>query len=301
MKLRSKVSPLFIGLSLLVACGKDVTPPPSSSGITSLDGLRAASGNFRLIATDAPFSYLKVASAKVTVNRIEVKSSSDISTSLVGQPLVLDLVKLTNGLVTPIIDLNLPPGQYKELNLIIETGSIDLVSGAHYNLKIPSGTSSGLKIKIDPPVNITTQASTDIILDFDLAKSFVPQGDAKDESTINGFHFKPTLRAANRTTAGSVSGKVLTDMGTASSSDDVALGGAVITIKQNGVEFAAGISDAQGAYKIIALPEGSYTVEVSSAGYTTSTPVNVSIVAGNLSGAGETLLNMEMTPVTVTP
>ncbi len=301
MKSTKKFCPVLVGLCFLASCGKDVTPPPSSSGITSLEGLRSASGNFRLIATDAPFSYMKVSSAKITVNRIEVKSSTDVSTSLVGQPLVLDLVKLTNGLVTPIIDLNLPPGQYKELNLIIETGSIDLVSGAHYNLKIPSGTSSGLKIKIDPPVNITTQASTDIILDFDLAKSFVPQGDSKDESTITGFHFKPTLRAANRTTAGSVSGKVSTDMGTASSADDIALGGAVITVKQNGMEVAAGISDTQGAYKIIALPEGAYTLEISSAGYTTSSPVNVSIVAGNLAAAGETLLNMEMVATTATP
>ncbi len=301
MKSTKNFYPVLLGLCILASCGKDVTPPPSSSGISSLESLRPASGNFRLIATDAPFSYLKVSSAKVTVNRIEVKSSSDVSISLVGQPLVLDLVKLTNGLVTPIIDLNLPPGEYKELNLIIETGSIDLVSGAHYNLKIPSGESSGLKIKIDPPVTITTQASTDIILDFDLSKSFNPQGDSKDESTINGFHFKPTLRAANRTTAGSVSGKVMTDMGTASSADDVALGGAVVTVKQNGIDVSTGISDAQGAFKIIALPAGAYTLEISSAGYTTSSPINVSIVAGNLAAAGETLLVLEPVPVTVTP
>lgn len=300
MKALSKTLLLGVAVSLLGSCGKDVTPPPEKSGITTLENLGPANGNFRVIATDAPFSFGQVTSAKVNINRIEVKSISDVSTSLIGQPLVLDLVNLTNGLVTPVVDLNLPPGEYKELNLIIETGSIDLASGEHYNLKIPSGSTSGLKVFISPPIKITTSLSTDLLIDFDMARSFVPQGNTK-ANQITGFHFKPVLRAANLTTAGTLSGKVMSDNGTVSTADDVGLSGAVVKVFQNGSEYSTAVADANGNYKIIGLPEGAYSFEVSSEGYQPSSASNFSITAGNVTSAEEVLLSKRAEDIMAEP
>lgn len=298
MKNITKVMCTLPLLLALFSCGKEVSPSKSRT-VTSLENLGAAEGNFRLIATDAPFTYDNVSSAKVIVNRAEAISSTDKIESLLGQPIALDLVALKNGLVTVVVDLDLPPGDYKEIRLVIDSGSIDLKSGQHYNLKIPSGTSSGLKIKLDPAIKITTQASSDILLDFDLARSYVPQGDAKDESTITGFHFKPVLRASNLTTAGTLTGKISSDQGTPDSSDDVALAGAVVSVSQDNAVVSSAVTDASGNYKIIGLPQGTYSVEVSSVGYTNSLPDEVSIVAGNVTTNEEILL--AKTPESVTP
>lgn len=282
---------LFLALfsSLLISCGKDVDPSKSQS-VSSLENLGKASGNFRLIATDAPFSYDGIASAKVIIKQIDAKSSGDRVSSVLATPKTIDLVQLKNGLVSVVIDLNLPAGEYKELNLIIESGSVDLKTGEHFNLKIPSGASSGLKLAFNPALNITTGASEDILLDIDLARSFVPQGDSKDASTITGFHFKPTLRMANLTTAGTVSGKVISDNGTTSTADDIKLAGAVVKVSQGETVISTAVTDALGNFKIIGLPEGSYSMAIESVGYNTSSSVNFSITAGNVTTAGETLL-----------
>lgn len=276
-------------LSVAVSCGKDVVPFKSRT-VTSLDKLGSANGNFRIVVTDAPFTYAKVSSAKIIVKQIEVKSTTDTSTTLLGKPIELDLVALKNGLVTAVVDLNLPPGQYKELMVISESGSIDLTSGNHYNLKIPSGDTSGIKVKIDPPINITTQASSDIILDFDLARSFVPQGDSKNEESITGFHFKPVVRGANRTTAGTVTGAVSSDNGTPATADDVKLEGAVVSVMKNNTVISSAVTGADGKFKIIGLPQDSYSMEISSEGFTKSSSVNFSITAGNVTTVDETLL-----------
>lgn len=276
-------------LSFFVSCGKDVVPFKSRT-VTSLENLSSAKGNFRIVVTDAPFTYAKVSSAKVIVKQIEVKSTSDVSTTLLGKPIELDLAALKNGLVTAVVDLDLPPGQYKELMVISESGSIDLTSGNHYNLKIPSGDTSGIKVKIDPPINITTQASTDILLDFDLARSFVPQGDSKNEESITGFHFKPVVRGANRTTAGTVAGVVSSDNGTPSTADDAKIAGAVVSVMKNNTVISSAVTAADGKFKIIGLPQDSYSMEVSLEGYTKSSSVNFSITAGNVTTVDETLL-----------
>lgn len=287
-----------LGLALIIGitgCGKQVKPSGSLTA-TSYENLGPASGNFRLIATDAPFSFDNVSSAKLTIDKIEAKSADSVVTSILKSPVVLDVVILKNGLVSSIVDLNLPPGDYSELRLFISSATVDLKEGNHYNLTVPSGASSGLKVFIAPAVKITTQASTDILLDFDLSRSFVPQGNLKSSNGITGFNFKPVIRAANMTTAGTITGQVMSDMGTPSASDDINLAGAVAKVSQNSEVVASAVADASGNFKMIGLPAGAYSLEIESEGFVTSSAVNVTVTAGNVSNAGSTLLALK--PVT---
>jgi hypothetical protein len=246
-----------------------------------------------LIATDAPFSFDNVSSAKLIIDKIEAKSANSVVTSILKAPVGLDVVTLKNGLVAAMVDINLPPGEYDELRLYISSATVDLKEGNHFNLTVPSGASSGLKVFISPAVKITTQASTDILLDFDLARSFVPQGNTKSSNGITCFNFKPVLRAANMTTAGTISGKVMSDNGTPSATDDVNLAGAVAKVSQNSEVVATAVTDTMGNFKMIGLPAGSYSLEVSSEGFNDSSSNNVSVTAGNISNSGTTLLNLK--------
>lgn len=273
--------PLTLAL-LLSACGKDV--PPSTVGqIVSIENLGSAQGNFRLIATDAPFQYADVTSAKVTVDKIEAEDVNEVRKVVKDTPMTIDLVQLRNGLVTAMVDLNLSPGQYKKIILTVSNGSIGLKDGSNTNLKNPS---SEIKVSIKPEITVSSSMSTDVILDFDLSKSFVLRGN----DLSDGFNFKPVLRAANLTTAGTVSGKVLSDKETADLGDDVALEGAIVTISQDGSSVSTALTGADGKFKVVGLPAGEYSFVVSHPLHSSSQSSSFSIAAGNVTSAGDTLL-----------
>lgn len=288
---------------LITSCGKNIDPSTTLS-VSSLEALGPATGNIRLIATDDPFTYDNVASAKVSVDKIDAVTNNAVVTNISSKQMVLDLVNLKNGMVSVLADVTIPPGQYKELQFYISSGSVDLKNGSHYNLTVPSGSQTGLKVSINPSINIATQASSDIIIDFDLSRSFVPQGNTNSSNGITGFNFKPVLRGTNLTTAGTVTGKVFSDNTTPSNTaDDVALAGAVVTISQNGSAVQTAVTDSNGVYKVVGLPEGAYTLDVSAPGFTSAATANLSIVAGNTNQFGNTLLakNPPSTTATTTP
>jgi hypothetical protein len=63
----------------LIACGKndgsDNLKKSFESGSTYTSILSPANGNFRLVATDDPFTYGDVAAAKITINKIDVRDT----------------------------------------------------------------------------------------------------------------------------------------------------------------------------------------------------------------------------------
>lgn len=258
----------------------------------SIENLGTAQGNFRLIATDAPFQYADVTSAKVTVDKIEAEDVNEVRKVVKDTPMTIDLVQLRNGLVTTMVDLNLSPGQYKKIILTVSNGSIGLKDGSNTNLKNPS---SEIKVSIKPEITVSSSMSTDVILDFDLSKSFVLRGN----DLSDGFNFKPVLRAANLITAGTVAGKVLSDKETADTGDDVALEGALVTISQDGSSVSTALTGAHGNFKVVGLSAGDYSVVISHPHHSASQSSSFSIAAGNVTSVGETLL--VKTPITPTP
>lgn len=50
---------------------------------------------------------------------------------------------------------------------------IMLTGGNDYDLRIPSGSSNGLKIKIEPAISTGEGQTSDVLLDFDISKSEV--------------------------------------------------------------------------------------------------------------------------------
>jgi hypothetical protein len=271
-----------IGLMFLNSCNST----QNSNGTTN----GQAQGNLRLIATDDPFPYHTVKSAIVYINGIDVRSTSGDFVTVSHDTVALELIDLRNGVTRVLSDLNVPPGSYDQIRLYVDSASITTSNDVVWPLKIPSGTESGLKINISPPIQVSTEISTDLILDFDISRSFNCQGNPKVLSEIQGFHFKPVIRVSNLTTAGTLAGTIKTNSGTDSiTTDDLPIEGAWVQVIQNDVVITTAVTDAAGKYQIIGIPAGNYQISFSAENHEIETEDSVDIPAGNVITENKTL------------
>lgn len=263
------ITALMLVLSL-VSCNESKND--SSSG----------TGTIRILATDAPFGFESVSSAEITINHIQVRQSSGNKITVSDKEMTLDLLQLRNGLVETLADIEIPGGVYDEILLIVSGAKVTMKDGREFPLKVPSGSSSGLKVFVSPDIMVTTGLSSDVLLDFDLSRSFVPQGTASD---IRGFIFKPVIRAVNLSTAGTISGEVT------NVTDESVIPNATVTVSQNGEVIASALTDDQGYFKILGLPSGAYNVKVEKTGFGSMIIEAVAVSAGN-----EVTADMILTP-----
>lgn len=237
-------------------------------------------GTIRVVMTDAPFPIGMVAEANVSIERIEMrmKGSDDEADFIVLTDVdtVLNLIDLQNGLTATLAELEVPAGEYDEVRVITGDAEIVLIDSNAFDLKVPSGSQSGIKVKVTPVITVTEGLTTELLLDFDLSKSFVVRGNPSTPAGINGFNFKPVIRAVNVSTAGRVKGNVI------AAANDSALGGVYIVLDADeSEEMYEAYTDENGNYVLLGVPVGLYTLHATLEGYETAEQGGVEVVAGN--------------------
>lgn len=264
---------ISFGLSILLLAGFNACESAATDDM----------GTLSVLLTDAPFPADLVAEANVTVTKIEVREagSSEASpyTTLTEEIQSYNLLDLRNGVTASLASLDVPVGSYDLLRIYISEGSVVMKDSTTFNLTVPSGAQTGLKLFISPAIVVTGGLTSDLILDFDVEKSFVSQGQG---DTINGFLFKPVIRATNASTVGSLAGST-TD------TSAVAIANARVWVEQDTV-VANSYSDASGSYAILGLSAGAYAANATATGYDTVS-VSVDIGAGS-----QTSASFELTP-----
>ena len=246
-------------------------------------------GKLSVRLTDAPFPYDLVAEANVTVFKLEARlvdgeepMEGEGETSpfvvLMEEEIPLNLLDLINGVTAELAEMEVPAGSYDLLRVYVKGVNVVLTDGTTYDLKVPSGEQTGIKVFIDPALVVAGGLTTDVLLDFDVSRSFVPKGVAKDLQGITGFNFKPVIKATNNTVAGTLSGTVTTTL-----EDESVLGleGAEVAVFDGDELVTTTFTDADGGYTVMGLLAGSYEVEVSLEGYEPGFAEDISIVAGN--------------------
>lgn len=223
----------FLALTLLLAgcSGEDgKTPPgggtsPVAVSPTPLSGPEEPArrtgtaepagqqGRLVLSVTDAPFPREHVRAVLVTFGAIRgrVEESTALADGwheLSNELRTIDLLPLHDGIKAELLGADVPPGLWSELRIVLESARIELVDGRSFDLKVPSGDTSGLKVKPEPAVRVVGGLSVELVLDFDLERSFVVQGDPETAAGIKGFIFKPVLEPINASTGGRVLGVV---------------------------------------------------------------------------------------------
>ena len=141
-----------------------------------------------LLLTDAPGD---VQAAVVTISEIYLQGGPGGRTTLLDDPITVNLIDLANETVEVLNDVEVEHGTYDELRFVIsgaylevetESGTEIFASSPNYAglpagatvdgvLQMPSLGTSGLKVNFDDPLTFSEEEQT-LLVDFDVSQSF---------------------------------------------------------------------------------------------------------------------------------
>lgn len=257
------------------------------------ESMEAGKGKLVVKLTDAPFPVDLVDQALVTIDRIEIRraaysllddegmeSSSFIVLS--EETMQFNLLELRNGITAEMLAMHIDTGFYDMVRLHVVESEIILKDGNSYSLKVPSGSSSGLKIKITPALNIEGNETSVVLLDFDVSKSFIVKGNLNAKEGIKGFIFKPVIRAVWQEVSASIEGKVV-------DAEGAPLKEAYVQVIKADTVFTSALTNEAGEYAMIGIPEGKYNMVCEKEGFVSEAADSLEVVKGL-----KTVVNFEM-------
>jgi len=142
----------------------------------------ASTSTLQIKMTDAPTALEEV---NIDLVQVNVKFADDTSgwVSLETTKGVYNLLSLQNGVSILIAQGTFPLNVVKEIRLVLGDRNSIKSDGQIYPLTIPSGSESGLKIKVDKKLNANLET---LLIDFDAALS------VKQEQS--GYKLRPVIR-----------------------------------------------------------------------------------------------------------
>lgn len=228
----------FLGLA---GCSKETKDGDSSKlEVRLMD----APGDFRSVVLD--------------VRQIEVhlKEANDPDgwKTLGFTPQAINVLEYVNGRSALLVSEDFAPGDLKEIRLILGPDSYVVgTDGQHYDLKTPSGQTSGVKLKLDK-ATLRQRSTFQLLLDFDVAKSIVERGNWRPgNDKKERYLLKPVIRVVAQDLAAGIRGTVV----------PVAARPQVLAIRTTilGPDTVSTSADASGAYQLSGLAAGTYRVE----------------------------------------
>ncbi|HEX6017754.1 MAG TPA: DUF4382 domain-containing protein [Burkholderiaceae bacterium] len=177
-----------LATATLAACGGGGADGTSAGTGAALGG-DAPMGTLRISLTDSPACGYD--NAWITVEKVRVHRSGSAGDGDAGwidlplpspQPLRVDLLTLTNGVLVPLGQVQLPAGTYNQMRLVLaantpgnpNANAVKPTGGAIVPLTTPSAQQSGLKM--NPGMTVPPGQEADFAIDFDACKSFVKAG-----------------------------------------------------------------------------------------------------------------------------
>lgn len=157
---------IFAGTLSFISCSKNNT----------------GSSNLQVKLTDAPASYDQV---NVDIQQVRVNFANDSTgwVNLNTNAKVYNLLGLQNGVDTLLATGTVQSGTIQEIRLILGSNNTVVVGGVSYPLTIPSGSESGLKIKVNKNLNANLDS---LVIDFDAAMSITQEP--------GGYKLRPVIR-----------------------------------------------------------------------------------------------------------
>ena len=255
---------IILASILLISCGGSGSNTSAAIGTLELGLTDASTGDYQAIY--------------ITIAEVQVKKQNEAESgweTIITPAQTHNLLELVNGVIASLGVGELEAGRYGQMRLILDDQPDDtknILANPHpyanylidrenseIELKVPSGYQSG--IKIVKGFTIVSAQATELILDFDAAKSVVQAGKS------GKWLLKPTIKVLE-TVENSVSGIV--DDG----SDPIE--GALISaqnfdsgaadVKDEVIIETSSVSTAAGAYKLY-LPLNTYNIVATKDGY----------------------------------
>ncbi|MBV6641205.1 MAG: DUF4382 domain-containing protein [Cyclobacteriaceae bacterium] len=181
-------------LSLLTSCNDD-----SDTG---------EKGSANVEVTDAAVDAENISGVYLAVSEIQASANGSIKTlATFDTPIIFNVMDYQEGATFDLGSGDLDVGVYDELRLILADGSPSDVTTSSYieytdqttaALEIPSGTTTGYKVKGDFQISANNQ--TNLVIDIDLRKALV--------KTSETFKLRPTARLVVNETLSTIHGEV---------------------------------------------------------------------------------------------
>ncbi len=242
--------------ALIAACGSGETDP----------------GTLRVALTDAPACGFDA--INVSIERIRVSRNGEANENTAGWTDLrlsparrIDLLKLGNGVLEELGQLQLPAGRYAQLRLVLAANgsgtpanSVVPTAGEETALDISSIEKSG--ISVVHAFSVAEDKLTDVLLDFDACRSVAASG-------ADGFVLRPAVKAVPRNGA-TITGYV-----------DASLSGVTASAQKAGVEARATVADANGRFVIAFLDpaQSPYDIVLAAAGRSTAVVAAVPVTS----------------------
>lgn len=270
MKSLVKKSMMLLAGILMLTAACNQLPIAEETGM----GTGTEKGTVVLKLTDAPFPVSLVDKAMVTIDKIEIRSTDTLTTTgeesgkdsqyivISDEVQEFNLLDLRNGITADLLSIEIGPGSYDLIRMHVIAAKVLLRDGTEFEMKIPGALKSGLKIKLAPELVVESGVVNEILVDFDVSKSFMVQGNMKSKHGIKGFMFKPVIRAMVEKHSGRIEGKVF-------ESDKISIEEAHVQILRADTVFSSALTDKKGNYTMIGIPAGTYQMICEKEGYTT--------------------------------
>jgi hypothetical protein len=285
VKMRSATTLSAFLLTLLASgCANDsasvATPAPNAATV-------------RVLLTDAPADY--IAAAEVDIGTVELISADGQHVTLTdnGTDGFVNLLDFQAPATTPLAEANIDPGSFTQLRLIVDSARVQLAPGYQFRdgstekaLKVPSGMQTGIKLNLhgaDGGPLAIVPGQTVLVLDFNVDKSFVLQGNPETPAGIHGVIFTPTINVTGQDVAASISGTITTSL------DGQSVDGLTVRAVPTDAGTAPGytaqtdtaVTDADGNYTIPYLVPGTYNVTVDLSPGLSTDPASQAVTLAN--------------------
>lgn len=245
---------------------------------TSPDG----TGQVTVALTDAPTSMF--ASATVDVGAVRLLGEGGPPITLTEDGGVHDLLELQDGIMVDLAMLDVDPGTYTQLRLVVESAEVTLAAGYQFadgtttrELQVPSGAQSGIKVNLRAAdgnedgagIEIAAGETILVVVDLDVSRNFVLQGDPDSPQGLQDVLFTPLLRATVNDVAGSISGTVTYTSATPADETEFATIEAdldpltSLVLEDMQTTTATTTAAADGTYTLWFLSPGSYDLSAS--------------------------------------
>lgn len=224
------------------SCSKD---NDASDGSKLEVRLMDAPGDFRSVVLD--------------VRQIEVHTKDATSSegwyTLPFQTQTINVMEYVNGKSALLTNTDFSPGNLTEIRLLLGPDNYVIGrDGQRYDLKTPSGQTSGVKLKLNN-VTLRDRETYQLLLDFDVAKSVVERGNWKPSNDKKErYLLKPVIRVVTQDIRGGLRGTVTP----AAALPQILAIRSSVTVADT---FSTS-ADASGAFQLSALPSGTYRVEL---------------------------------------
>ena len=216
--------------------------------------------------TDAPFPFRFVNEANIQITAVELLNENNEYVKVFEGNANINMVNYRNGATANLAVQAVPPGKYTRARVTVEGAELRLTN--QLTFRVQAGLNGTVNTIVSPALVIEEGESQEILLDIDLSESFVFEGIG---GPLGGFitsvteitgvsSFTPDVRVCNLELTGSLEGTV-----TDTNGEIVADAEVYVEYDYNGdgiPEKVSTVSEEDGSFEILGLPEGQYTLTV---------------------------------------